>query len=185
MLTSQTGPLKKNRIYGFTLIELLLVILIVGLFSGLLSIRIENIFSGGDLRLASRVIISEINSLRGKAAYTHKEQVLGLEVGGNTLYPIDSEMPKKPFSERVTEEKEPAPKIAYLPEGVTLEDVVTLSKGKIQEGEARIRFFANGCIEKSLIHLRNEADEVYTLEINPLTGRVKIHDTYIEQKTTE
>ena len=55
--------------------------------------------------------------------------------------------------------------------------------GKIQEGEAFITFFANGCVDRSLIHLRNEKDEVYTLEINPLTGHVKIHDRYIEQKT--
>ena len=53
---------------------------------------------------------------------------------------------------------------------------------KIQEGEARIRFFANGTVERALIHLRNEKNDAYTLEINPLTGFVKIYDGYIEKK---
>ena len=58
-------------------------------------------------------------------------------------------------------------------------------KGKIQEGEARLLFFPDGSIERSLIHLRNEKNEVYTLEINPLTGAVKIYDRYIEQKSED
>ena len=69
-----------------------------------------------------------------------------------------------------------------LPPGVSIEDVVVLSRGKDQEGEAFIRFFANGCVEHSLIHLRNISNEAYTLEINPVTGWVRIHEGYIEKK---
>ncbi len=185
MGTSVTGSPRKNRPHGFTLMELLVVILILGLFSVLLSVRIENVFTGGDLRLATRIIIGEISKLRGKAAYTHKEQILGLKVGENILYPIDSAPDGKTLSEWMSEEEKIAQNAAHLPEGVILEDVVILSKGKIQEGEARIRFFANGTIERSLIHLRNEADEVYTLQINPLTGHVRVHDRYIEQKKSK
>ena len=65
------------------------------------------------------------------------------------------------------------------------ESAINLSKGKIQEGEARLLFFPDGSIERSLIHLRNEKNEVYTLEINPLTGAVKIYDRYIEQKSED
>jgi Tfp pilus assembly protein FimT len=155
---------------GFTVLELLAVVFILALFSGLLTVRMGGVLSGGDLRLATRMIVGEVSRLRGVAAYTHREQVLGLDIDKNRLYALD------PVARGTTPEKRD------LPAGVELADVVLLSRGKIQGGEARIRFFPNGCVERSLIHLRNENDEAYTLEINPLTGRIKIHDTYVDQK---
>ncbi len=151
--------------------ELLAVVFILALFSGLISVRLGGVLSGGDLRLATRMIIGEVSRLRGVAANTHREQVLGLDIDKNRFYSLE------PLADGKTLEKRD------LPAGVSLADVVTLSRGKIQGGEARIRFFPNGCVERSLIHLRNENDEVYTLEINPLTGQIKIHDKYIDQKT--
>ena len=112
--------------------ELLVVILILGLFSVLLSVRIGNVFTGGDLRLATRIIIGEISKLRGKAAYTRKDQVLGLEVGHNILYPVESAPHGETTTEWMIEEKEIPLNATYLPEGVRFEDVVVLSKGKVQ-----------------------------------------------------
>jgi hypothetical protein len=150
-------------------LELLAVVFILALFTGLLAVRSGGFLSGGDLRLASRMIIGEVTRLRGMAAHTHREQVLGLDIDKNRFYSLE------PLADGKTLEKKD------LPGGVRLADVVILSKGKIQGGEARIRFFANGCVDRSLIHLKNENDEAYTLEINPLTGRIKIHDTYVDQ----
>lgn len=178
----QTGRSSMNRAAGFTLMELLVVIMILGFFSAFLSLRIENVFSGGDLRLASRVLMGEIKKFRGRAAYSHKEQVMGFKVGRNILYPVESIAEGETGSGWVSEDKTTASQTTYLPEGVILEDVVTPLMGKIQEGEARIRFFGNGCVERSLIHLRNERDEAYTLEINPLTGHVRVHDGYVDQR---
>ncbi|MCK4789659.1 MAG: type II secretion system protein [Desulfobacteraceae bacterium] len=183
MPTLITGLLHKNKVNGFTLVEFLVVILIIGLFSALISIRIEGSLSGGDLRLATRVIMGEINQLRGKAASTHKEQVLGLNVDENYLYTYHPLPEKEDLSSQFQEEHGDYLKtIKRLPDGVNLEDVVIFSKGKIQEGEARIRFFANGCIDRSLIHLTNEKDEKYTLQINPITGQITVYDKYIDQK---
>ena len=164
--------------------ELLVVLLILGFFSAFLSLRIESVFSGGDLRLASRIVMGEIKKFRGRAAYSHKEQVLGLEVGKNRLYPVASPFENGEVSGWSVETKDENVETTYLPEGVVLEDVVIPLEGKIQDGEARIRFFGNGCVEHALIHLKNEKDRVYTLELNPLTGRVTVHDGYVEQKKT-
>lgn len=183
MPTLLTGLVRKNRVNGFTLVEFLVVILIIGLFSTLISIRIEGSFSGGDLRLAARLITGEINQLRGKAASTHKGQVLGLNVDQNYLYTLHPLPEKEELSVRFQEEYGGYLKtIKRLPDGVNLEDVVIFSKGKTQEGEATIRFFSNGCIDRSVIHLRNERNEAYTLKINPITGQVTIYDKYIDQK---
>lgn len=178
-----TGMSKKNRVPGFTLIELCVVMFIMALFSALLTIRLEGVLSGGDLRLAARMVIGEITRLRGVAAYTHRIQELGFNIEKNNFYTID---PGQPDGRKVSgwppEKKNAFTKIIKLPGGVKLEDVVIVSTGKIQGGEGRIRFYANGSVDRSLIHLRNENNEVYTLEITPPTGQVTIHDKYIDQR---
>lgn len=178
-----TGKLKKNRAPGFTLIEICVVMFIMALFSALLTIRLEGVLSGGDLRLAARMVIGKITRLRGVAAYTHRIQELGFNIEKNNFYDID---PGQPDGGNVSggppEKKNAFTKILKLPKGVTLEDVVIVSTGKIQGGEGRIRFYANGSVDRSLIHLRNENNEVYTLEITPPTGQVTIHDKYIDQR---
>jgi len=171
--TSATGLLRKNKTRGFTLIELLVVILILGLFSSLLAIRIEDVITGGDLRLASRIVIGQIRKLRGVAALAHKMQVLGIKIGQNELYPVQL----KPGGDVVDN----AQVAVKLPEGVIFKDVVIVSKEKVQDGEARIKFYPNGCVDRALIHIENKHDKVYTLEILPLTGQVLTHDGYIEQ----
>ena len=80
------------------------------------------------------------------------------------------------------EEKEVAPRKKELPLGVSFADVVLDTLGKVKEGKIGIRFFPNGCVERTLIHLKNEGGKFYTLEINPVTGLIRTHEGYIEQK---
>jgi prepilin-type N-terminal cleavage/methylation domain-containing protein len=168
---------------GFTLLELVIVLLVLGIFLSVISLRIENVFTGGDLQLASRLIIGRIQTLRGQAAYTRSPQMLGLHIDENTIYAIKSpESGPKGTSGPSVPAEQATPEATPLPEGVRLEDVVVLGRGKTQTGEARIRFFANGTTERSLIHLRSEAGNVITLAVNPLTGQVRLYDRYIDQQ---
>lgn len=176
---SREGPIP----CGFTLFELLAVLFVLGLFASLLTLRIEGAVTGGDLRLASRMIIGEITRLRGKAAYTHKEYSLTLNVTEETLLPSDAPSKETGLAEQSVFHDPASLRSLSLPKGVDLQDVVILAAGKRQEGEEKIRFFANGTVDGALIHLRNERDETRTLEIRPLTGNVVLHDGYIEQKT--
>jgi len=167
---------------GFTLLELAVVLLVFGIFSSVVSLGIDGRFSGGDLRLASRMIIGSVSTLRGRAVYSRTERILVLHIDRGALYAVDPENPQGSGMGGTLAGPHPAMRETLLPKGVRLEDVVILAQGKVQEGEARIRFFANGCIDRALIHLRNEQDAVYTLEINPLTGSVTVYDRYIEQR---
>ena len=178
---SRTGLKRRGDQKGFTLFELVIVVFIVTLFLGLVSVPIEGVLAGGDLGRATRMIMSEVSRLRGEAAYTRKPQALILNITENSFYPYESQEEKKPEdllkdTEQVSSYKQ------VLPPGVYFEDVVVLSKGKEQEGEAFIRFFSNGCVEHSLIHLKNSANESYTLEIQPVTGFVRAHEGYLEKK---
>jgi prepilin-type N-terminal cleavage/methylation domain-containing protein len=184
MPTSATGNLRGTS--GFTLFELLVVIFVLGLFASIVALRIEGVVSGGDLRLASRMITGEITRLRSRAAYTHREHTLVFNVSEETLLASDApvEEEKETFGEWSLQ-KSPAPKGRRLPEGIDLQDVVIFSSGKKQEGEGVMRFFPNGTVDRALIHIRNEREESYTIEVQPLTGNAVLHEGYIDQKMDE
>lgn len=177
-----TGKRKRGKSPGFTLMELVVVLAILGLFVPVLVLRMESVLTGGDIRLASRIIMSEILKTRGEAARTRKEQVLGIHMEENAVYRLDPSFKKSVTGDQVFQSLEKGQNYRKLPEGTRVDDVLVLVRGKIQEGEAQIRFFANGTIERTLIHLSNDKGEVYTLELNPFTGHVLIHDRYVDQK---
>ncbi len=182
---SPTGRPRRNRLVGFTLFEFAVVLFLISLFFVLVAVPIEGVLSGGDLGQATRMLMSEVSRLRGEAAYTRKVQTLVLDMEKNTFYALDPEIPvelRKTEESLFEEEKEVVPRQKDLPSGVFLADVVLDSLGKVQEGKAEVRFFANGCVEHALIHLKNQGGKFYTLEINPVTGLIKTHEGYIEQK---
>ncbi len=182
---SPTGRPRRNRPAGFTLFEIAVVLFLISLFFVLVAVPIEGVLSGGDLGQATRMLMSEVSRLRGEAAYTRKVQTLVLDMEKNTFYALDPETPadfRKPEESLFEEEKEVVPRRKDLPSGVFFADVVLDTLGKIQEGKAEVRFFANGCVEHALIHLKNQGGKIYTLEINPVTGLIKTHEGYIEQK---
>jgi hypothetical protein len=182
---SPTGRPRRNRPAGFTLFEFAVVLFLISLFFVLVAVPIEGVLSGGDLGQATRMLMSEVSRLRGEAAYTRKVQTLVLDMEKNTFYALDPEIPvelRKTEESLFEEEKEVVPRQKDLPSGVFFADVVLDTLGKIQEGKAEVRFFANGCVEHALIHLKNQGGKFYTLEINPVTGLIKIHEGYIAQK---
>ena len=67
-----------------------------------------------------------------------------------------------------------------LPGSVYFKDVhVEHSRMVVDGGKAEIYFFPNGTVEHAIINLRDENDEThYSLETNPISGRVNIEDRY-------
>jgi hypothetical protein len=182
---SPTGRPGRNKTAGFSLFEIAVVLFIISLFFVLVTVPIEGILSGGDLGQATRMLMSEVSNLRGEAAYTRKIQTLVLNIEQNTFYALEPETPvefRKTEESLFEEEKEVLPATKALPSGVSFADVVVDTLGKVQEGKAEVRFFGNGCVERTLIHLKNEGGKFYTLEINPVTGLIRTHEGYIEQK---
>jgi len=185
MPMSPTGRPGRNKTAGFSLFEFAVVLFIISLFFVLVTVPIEGVLSGGDLGQATRMLMSEVSKLRGEAAYTRKVQTLVLNMEQNTFYPLETETPeefRKTEDTRFEEEKEIVPRKKELPLGVSFADVVLDTLGKVEDGEVGVRFFPNGCVEHTLIHLKNEGGKVYTLEINPVTGLIRTHEGYIEQK---
>jgi hypothetical protein len=185
---SPTGRPGRNKTAGFSLFEIAVVLFLISLFFVLVTVPIEGVLSGGDLGQATRLLMSEVSKLRGEAAYTRKIQTLVLDMEQNTFYALEPETPvefRKSEESLFAEQEEVIPRKKDLPSGVFFADVVLDILGKVQEGKAEIRFFANGCVEHTLIHLKNEGGKFYTLEINPVTGLIRTYEGYIEQKRQE
>ena len=67
-----------------------------------------------------------------------------------------------------------------LPDSVFFKDLyVEHRQGAVEGGKESIYFFPNGYVEKAVINLRDEEDEVhYSLATNPINGRVSIEPEY-------
>ena len=70
----------------------------------------------------------------------------------------------------------------HFPETIEVLDVVNAAGEKIQAGEAGTHFHPSGLVEPSLIHLQGVNADRYTLVIEPLTGRVKVLDGYVDRQ---
>ena len=68
----------------------------------------------------------------------------------------------------------------HLPEGVFFKDIYAEHQiERVSAGKAYIYFFPQGYVEKAIINLRDEEDEVhYSLDVNPISGAVKIEAEY-------
>ena len=67
-----------------------------------------------------------------------------------------------------------------LPRGVYITDVKTLNDKKRTEGIAFIQFFPTGYTENAVVHLQTRNEDIVTLVVQPLTGRTKIENKYVE-----
>lgn len=67
-----------------------------------------------------------------------------------------------------------------LPDGVFFKDLqVEHRRHPVEGGKESIHFFPNGYVERAIINLRDEEDEVhYSLRTHPLNGQVDIENDY-------
>ncbi len=84
---------------------------------------------------------------------------------------------------KFTEDKELLKKPVQLQKRIKFKDIKTeLSQSPITEGHAYTHFFPSGYVEQTRIRLESETGDVYTIEVQPLTGLAKIYPYDIEAK---
>jgi prepilin-type N-terminal cleavage/methylation domain-containing protein len=154
---------------GLTLVEVVLVLLIIGIVTALVMPRI-NAFTGGDLRQMTRHLAGTFRYLAMESAATKKRFRLHYDLKEGTYW-VD----------RQNEEGEFLPEGGkrFLPRGISFEDVVTLQQGKVTSGESYTEFFPLG-VENTTLHLRDKGGNLFSLIVNPLTGRMKVIDRYVD-----
>jgi prepilin-type N-terminal cleavage/methylation domain-containing protein len=163
---------------GFTFLELAIVLVLLGLVLFLAVPRLQDFASGGKLEKAARKMVAVIRHARGLAAGTGMPHLLNLDIEKGRYW-ISMETSKEgPFAE----DKGEALEQHKLPSPIKFKDVETLGKGPVVNGIVSIHFWANGLVETSLIHLRDDQDRNVTLILNPLSGSVEVLNKYVVQK---
>ena len=159
---------------GFTLLELMLVIVILGITAMMVLPRVAS-FGAGRLKRESRRLSGLIAHLAQESSVTKRTFRLYYDLDGEAYW-VQALQANREFAASA----DPLAARRALPEGVAFEDVVTPRHGKVREGEAYTEFFPLG-VEKTTIHLKS-GEAVWTLAVNPLTGRVKVTDRYIDRQ---
>ncbi len=167
---------RKDR--GFTLIELIVVIMIMGMAAFLVVPRISS-FRAGELKQTTRHLSSVIQQLTQDSSATKKRYRLYFNLDSEEYWVMSVAERVRESDQSIFLFENPRGKRIRLPEGILFEDVVTAQKGKVASGEVFSEFYPIG-IESMTIHLQ-EGESHFTLVANPLTGRVKIFDHYLNE----
>jgi prepilin-type N-terminal cleavage/methylation domain-containing protein len=198
---------------GFTLIELVLVIVIVGLATGLLSARFGALDSWKEQtalrKLSETIVLLNSQAVIDQAFYRlefdlnqnlfrvgimrEDDQIQQVATGVN-LRPLEleeSRMLSPSIANGTTMIPPPSiPSLAEpvkLPGRLVLEDVVT-RRGKFVRGEGKnnpsLLFYPNGFSDFGVIHISTGTGSSVTIFSNPWTGLAEVHPGYREFKWT-
>jgi prepilin-type N-terminal cleavage/methylation domain-containing protein len=158
---------------GFTLIEIAAVIFVLSSFLLIVLPSFRNIFPRTHLLSSGRRIAGEINRLYYETVFTGRSGSLSLAFDSGEYW-SDRESPEGGMEDRGAVPKKLLP-------GVSFRDVAVAGR-KVIEGSAHIDFSPYGLVEPSVIHLVNSDGDELSIMINAFTGKVKIHDGYVEEK---
>ncbi len=162
---------------GFTLLELIIVMMIMGMVAFLVIPRIGS-FRAGEMKRTSLRLSSLIQQLTQDSSSTKEHYRLYFNLDTNEYWTVLVKQKVRETDHALLLFEEPKGVRSPLPSGILFEDIVTGQKGKVTAGEVFSEFYPIG-IEPIAIHLK-EGESKWTLIANPLTGRVKMSDGYVE-----
>lgn len=164
---------------GFTFLELAVVLLILGVVTAL-AFPVMHSLGSSDLKLTARHLVRAVFFLSDRAAATKRVYRLNYDLnqheywatvrsGAGEFTPVDAAVLTR----------------TALPRAIRFVDADTLHHGKVAEGEAYTDFYPVGRVDKTTLHLTDEDKNVLTLVVNPITGRVKVYEGYLEESGKE
>ena len=156
---------------GFTLLELAVVMFVMGLIM-MIALPYINGLKGSELRSEVRRLASRANYLYEEAGAQKVMLRLSFDLDNNRYFVTRLD----PFANKpqFVAERGPAGEIVALPAGVRLRDVWVDGTGVVTRGVAVTQFYPGGYVDATVVHLIDENGEVFTLGIEPDSGRVDI-----------
>lgn len=163
---------------GFTMVELGMVILVLGIVMATVMPRFTGTLERQRLRSTINMVHGTVRYLQAYAALTKRVYRLTFDLDRQVISVchIEGETCRPEMGRELRD--------YALPSGVRILDVVSPQGTKVREGEAMTYFHPTGLAEPGIIHLGTDSNQKATLVIEPLAGRVKVYDDYVEQKTS-
>ncbi len=141
---------------GFTLLEMLIVIALLGLMIALSAPSIGNSLSGLQLSTGTRRLSAILRNVRSNAIAEKKNyKVVFNPEEGSYTYQTNS-----------------GNKAVLLPAGIEIAKLVELDEDV--SGNAAIYFYPKGNSSGGRIILTNEKEQVFRIDVEAVSGRVKI-----------
>jgi hypothetical protein len=133
--------------------------------------------------LDSRKMERSINVLRGMTRYLQSRAATTKRIYRLT-FDLDKQVVSACYltTEGCQSDRNRVTSDYHFPDTIEVLDVVNAAGEKIQEGEAGTHFHPSGLVEPSLIHLQGANADRFTLTIEPLTGRLKVINGYVDRQ---
>ena len=164
---------RPHRPAGFTLIELMIVVILIGIFSGLMVAEMRGTYEDALLRSTARKIISAVNLASSKAITSNQAHALVLEPEeGRLRIVLDREsgsLEEEKLDARIQVDVHPLP-----PQGDDEAEPASEGQPATERRSERIRFFPDGTADGCEIALRDRLGVEVLLHINPVTGRARV-----------
>ncbi|HLA26578.1 MAG TPA: prepilin-type N-terminal cleavage/methylation domain-containing protein [Syntrophales bacterium] len=161
--------MKRN---GYTLIELALVVFLLGLMLVLAVPRIRETLISDGLKTTVRQLVGAAKELRTDAVREQLDYKLNLDVSNNAFWTSVQDM----TTEKLDEQRK---KAVHFPEGVRIADVSQMGMDKKSDGEISVKFYRQGNIQPTVIHLVKEQRH-FTILLSPFLNTIKIYDKYAD-----
>jgi len=156
---------------GFTLLELAVVLFIMGLALTMVTPYFRG-FRGTLLKNEVRRLAGRVSYLYETASAQKVVMRLTFDLDGNRYF-VSRLDPYAPMPVFVAD-RQPGAAPVMLPMGVRLRDVTVENSGTLSRGTISCHFYPEGYVDATVIHLTDEWGDVFTVSLDPLTGRVAI-----------
>lgn len=175
------GRLARSR--GFTLIELMVVLVIIGLTTGVALVSWEAMFPNQRFNAAVRKMSDVLHSRRSEAIARNHEFQIHYNIDADAYRVRTPYRPGGGFSD--SEEPEDhvwVDETNLGAEGISILQV-TIDDVTYTDGSVYVRFDPLGASSYHSVVLRQELFERdFTIESMPLTGEIRFHDGYFERE---
>jgi prepilin-type N-terminal cleavage/methylation domain-containing protein len=161
---------------GFTLVELMVVVLLLGFILLLTFPNFRDLLEPGNPKRAVLQLVGSLKYARSQAATSKQRHRLNLDLKESAFW-ISREESGGSF------QPDPSPmgKPSYLPPGILFLDVSSPERGKMREGTGYVEFSPTGWAEECAVHLQKGEEEVFTVFVHPLGGKVEVFTGYLER----
>jgi len=164
---------------GFTLLELIIVLMLIGLFMVVSIPALRNTLIDDPLKSTGRRLVGYIDAVRELAVREQKGYLLYVDIAGNSLRYM-------PETEAGREDIDAAEKNLFTPAAdVRLLSIWQKGAGSVGSGTSEVWVSGQGYLEKTVIHLEDDAGETLSFVVYPFLPGIEIRDGVYEPEQDE